>query len=166
MVTVSDSMEEFSYGVFKHHKVFPRPMSTGNISRGSSSTIGLQKTSPIRVRREPGGHGRLPQSAHIRLLRRRQLGADHGPCYEGEAPERVLVYGAVNPRDTRDALEQTKLQTGVVGQTSRSSNVNSKPKSRNDDRDQPLPRQAVVRHQRSFRRGRLSNRNFRERQTK
>jgi hypothetical protein len=90
-------------------------MSTGNISRGSSSTIGLQTTSPLRVRREPGGHGRLPHSAHVRLLQRCQLGADHGPCYEGEAPERVLVYGAVNPLDTRDALEQNRYQVEEPG---------------------------------------------------
>jgi hypothetical protein len=62
MVTISDSMEEFSYGVFKHTtRCFPPADEHWQHQPGESSTIGLQKTSPIRVRREPGGHGRLPQ---------------------------------------------------------------------------------------------------------
>lgn len=116
MVTVSESMEEFSHGVFKHHKMFspedehwhlrpeefiddwaPEDLAHALFAE-SDADMAVYHTVPMYDFWKDGSSA-----------------LSKGLAMKEKHPERVLVYGAVNPLDTRNALEHAKHQVEVLG---------------------------------------------------
>jgi predicted TIM-barrel fold metal-dependent hydrolase len=116
MVDTSADMAEFSYGVFKHHKMFsPEDQyfhltAEEFIDDWSSETLAhaVFAESPV----DMAVYHTVPM---YDFWKDGSSALEKGLAMKDKHPDRVLVYGAVNPLNTRDALVEAARQVNELG---------------------------------------------------
>jgi uncharacterized protein len=116
MVTTNGDMDEFRYGVFKHHTMFSPQDERFHLTPEEF----IDDWAPDTLAHSVFAESQVDMAVYHTVpmydfWKDGSSALAKGISMKEKHPDRVLVYGAVNPLDTRDALEQARHQVDVLG---------------------------------------------------
>jgi uncharacterized protein len=116
MVSTSADMEEFSKGVFKHHKMFSPLDERFHLTPAEFIDDWAPETLAHAVFAESQADMAVYHTVPMYDFWKDGSSAlEKGLAMKAKHPDRVLVYGAVNPLNTRDAVVEATRQVHELG---------------------------------------------------
>jgi predicted TIM-barrel fold metal-dependent hydrolase len=116
MVSTTADMEEFRFGVFKHHRMFSPLDERFHLTSAEFIDDWAPETLAHAVFAESQADMAVYHTVPMYDFWKDGSSAlEKGLAMKAKHPDRVLVYGAVNPLNTRDALAEATRQVRELG---------------------------------------------------